>query len=407
MATDQISIYQPSPEIWTRRCASAGVNDSEALSRLVGVIYQGAMEAVPWQSALAMLREMLRAVHVGLLLRPPSPQSGGVAISADGFCAQAPHSHETHFFALDPFLRLRAGEWMTPEDIDPRWSEHALYREYLEPLDVGPILGANFCSDKGVECRLRITRACGAQAFSAQDRALCRFALPHFQRAVHLHARLDGLSCERQVLAGSMRRFALGMITLGRDGGVREINGEAARLLDARDGLAIEDGRIVGTGEVQDRVLRRLVDGVLIEAADDAPALIGSARLARSSGRPGLGIVARAVPASEIADGAPPPAAVLFLRDPESNGITAVHEAVRRRYGLTRTEADLALCLTDGCTIDDAAERLGLGRDAVRAHLRGIFSKTGVTRQAALVQMLLNGMLSLGGDVATAPSAAG
>lgn len=400
MATDQISIYQPSPEIWTRRSVSAGMADSETLSRLVGVIYQGAMEAAPWQSALAMLKEKLRAVHVGLLLRPPAPQSGSVAIHADGFCAQAAHAHETHFFALDPFRYLPPGEWVSPDAIDPKWPAHALYRDFLEPLDVGPILGSNFSSEGGIDGQLRITRACGAPPFSAQDRALCGFMLPHLRRAVHLHARLDGLACERQLLAGSMRRFALGMITLGRDGCVREINHEAARLLDARDGLAVEDGRIVGLGKEQDRALRRLVDDALAPAVDEAPALIGSARLARSSGRADLGVVARAVPATEIADRAAPPAAVLFLRDPESSGIGAVHEAVRRRYGLTRTEADLALCLTDGCAIDDAAERLGLGRDAARAHLRGIFSKTGVTRQAALVQLLLNGMLSLGGEVA-------
>lgn len=399
MATDEITIYQPSPEVWTRRCGglAAGEAAPETLDRLVGAIYQGVMDTVPWQAALNQIKDALRAMHVALLLRPPSPQNGGVTIHADGFCAQATHSYETHFFALDPFLHLPPGEPTAPEDIDPRWSDHPMYRDYLLPLDVGPILGANLYGDDGVEMRLRVTRAHGAPAFSSRDRALCRLLLPHLRRAVQLHGRLEGLAGERQLLAGTIRRFALGMVTLGHDGHLRHANAEATRILDARDTLFADAGRLVGVDAQTGAALQRLIDAA--RSADvDRAALVAGMRLERPSGRASIGVVARTIPATEIADGPGRPALVLYLRDPEASCIPVVQEAVRRHFGLTRTEADLALCLTDGCTIDDAAERLGLSRDSVRTHLRCVLSKTGVTRQAALVQVLLNSMMSLDGD---------
>lgn len=49
----------------------------------------------------------------------------------------------------------------------------------------------------------------------------------------------------------------------------------------------------------------------------------------------------------------------------------------------------------DGLTPDEAAETLGIRKNAARAHLRGIFGKTGATRQAVLVKTLLNSVVSM------------
>ncbi|MNY82708.1 hypothetical protein D3C86_2249760 [compost metagenome] len=49
----------------------------------------------------------------------------------------------------------------------------------------------------------------------------------------------------------------------------------------------------------------------------------------------------------------------------------------------------------DGLTLDESAERLCLSRNTVRAHLRGVFAKTGATRQAQLVKTLLNSVAAL------------
>jgi DNA-binding CsgD family transcriptional regulator len=90
------------------------------------------------------------------------------------------------------------------------------------------------------------------------------------------------------------------------------------------------------------------------------------------------------------------PAVAVFLRDPESNAAQPSHELVRRLFGLTRMEAALALLLTEGFTLDEAAEKMNVRRNTARTHLRSIFCKTGVTRQTMLVRLLLNSVLALG-----------
>jgi DNA-binding CsgD family transcriptional regulator len=64
---------------------------------------------------------------------------------------------------------------------------------------------------------------------------------------------------------------------------------------------------------------------------------------------------------------------------------------VCRRYRLTPAETSLALELAAGRSLSDAAPRLGIRVNTARVQLRGIFEKTGTTRQAALVRLLLVG----------------
>lgn len=67
---------------------------------------------------------------------------------------------------------------------------------------------------------------------------------------------------------------------------------------------------------------------------------------------------------------------------------------LRKLFQLTATETEIAL-LIDGLTLNEAAVALGVTKNTVRAHLRGVFAKTGATRQALLVKMLLNSVVSM------------
>jgi DNA-binding CsgD family transcriptional regulator len=64
-------------------------------------------------------------------------------------------------------------------------------------------------------------------------------------------------------------------------------------------------------------------------------------------------------------------------------------ETLSRRYHLTPAEARLATAIAEGMSIADYAERHDVTRRTVRNQLQAVFDKTGVTRQAHLVSLLL------------------
>jgi DNA-binding CsgD family transcriptional regulator len=108
-----------------------------------------------------------------------------------------------------------------------------------------------------------------------------------------------------------------------------------------------------------------------------------------------LSVLMRPIPLNYCAeDKRRRPAVAVFIRDPAGSPQNA-RVMLRKLFRLTPTETELALLLVDGLTLDEAADALGVTKNTARAHLRGVFAKTGATRQAVLVKTLLNSVVSM------------
>jgi DNA-binding CsgD family transcriptional regulator len=62
---------------------------------------------------------------------------------------------------------------------------------------------------------------------------------------------------------------------------------------------------------------------------------------------------------------------------------------IRRLFGLTNAEADVALRVMRGDGLNPISAELALSRATVNTHLQHIFDKTDTHRQAELVRLLL------------------
>jgi DNA-binding CsgD family transcriptional regulator len=61
---------------------------------------------------------------------------------------------------------------------------------------------------------------------------------------------------------------------------------------------------------------------------------------------------------------------------------------LRDEYNLTPTEIRVAMHLGGGGTVASCAETFGIAESTVRSHLKSVFAKTGVRRQAQLQQLI-------------------
>jgi DNA-binding CsgD family transcriptional regulator len=68
-------------------------------------------------------------------------------------------------------------------------------------------------------------------------------------------------------------------------------------------------------------------------------------------------------------------------------------------FDLTRAEARVACGIAAGKTVRDLADEAGLAVGTIRQHLKSVFGKTGVSRQADLVGILVGSALSFSGDL--------
>lgn len=93
-------------------------------------------------------------------------------------------------------------------------------------------------------------------------------------------------------------------------------------------------------------------------------------------------------------DGAGDNTIVLYLFDASLERQVS-HEILMRLYGLTKTEAKLVQLLVGSSTLDSAAKTLDISVNTARTHLKHVFHKTGINRQAELVHRIETGPAGL------------
>ena len=381
----------------TRRSEAAPQLGLRQAGDLIGTVYQGVMERVPWSTLLWQVRGLLGANWTTLILRPPSANMPARIINAGPTGVTVEEGQWTSFnvFAMDPMTNLPTGRMVTVEDMigDTNWLTCEFYKMFVEPYDIRYLMGADIRTDDGVDCRLRVCRPPGGKPFGTPDKSICEFLLPHLSRAVELHTRLTSLDSERRLFAATVDRMLVGTVLLDEEGNVFKTNAVADEILAQEDGLRLTRKGLEATYGAEDRELQRLIRHALTGIASTAEAVGQAMSITRPSGRGKLGIAVRANPMTELSEGRQWPAVTVFMRDPDRKSQGSV-EALRNLYGLTPAEALLSLQLIEGLTLDEAADQLNIRKNTARAHLRSIFSKTNVTRQTSLVSLLLSSMTS-------------
>ncbi|MDY0066366.1 MAG: helix-turn-helix transcriptional regulator [Steroidobacteraceae bacterium] len=369
----------------------------ERFSDLLELIYRGPLETIPCSSAMMQLRGDLRANEVVLILRPPGANAMGLIMRDGARGAELCNYVYTQFpiFSLDPFIGLPPDRAVRLDEIvDPeKWVKGEFFKQYVAPRRVRYVLGADIHGDEGREFRLRFTRPPEADDFSPSDKALVQALIPHFKRALNLHTRLGQIETEMQLYADAMSSMLVGSIILDGAGTVLRANSVAQAILAERDGLSLSQNTLSVRYRTEDRELQRLIRQTL-ETPPGQPAIAEALSISRPSGRAALSLLIRPMPLSECSDGPNRPSVAIFIRDPERSLHPSL-ELVQRLFHFTPAEAKLALLLTNGLSLDEAAEEMAVRKSTARAHLRAIFSKAGVKRQITLVRLLLNSVASI------------
>ncbi len=377
--------------------------------QLLGMIYQGPLEQQPWLGALPALRELFNAQVASLVLRPPSSEDPGLILNSvrpdaegHGQGLADPDDWELtayreEFFSLDPFVNLPLDQVITLEDIlpDAELERSDYYHQYLLPIGLFRILGVDTSEPGGMVARLRFSRRREEARFSDDERRFLARITPHINRAIQIYATLNRATTERDVYAGAMSRLAVATIILDEQARLLNANPVAQALLDRNEGLLAKEGKIRLEGREADRALQEALLSTIRAQQQGEASVARALRVPRSGGRADLGLVVRPVPASEWSQGQSSPCVAVFISDPESQE-PASQQILGELFELTPAEARLAILLARGLSLAEVSEVQNISQHTARAQLKSIFAKTGVSRQAELVRLVLKSVASLG-----------
>ena len=381
----------------------------DTYDRLVDLLYQGALEQQPWQNALPALREALDSQVASLVLRPPSESDRGVilnSVRSPGKGAGGPladpndwevTAYREQFFSLDPFVNLPPDKVIALADIlpDSELMTSDYYLHYLEPIGVFRILGVDTVEPGGMVARLRFSRGRSEPAFANRDRQLLARLAPHLRRALQVYARLQRTTSERDVYAGAVDGLSVATIILDEQARLLNSNAMASTLLEEADGLSLRGRHLHIAARETNQALQQAVTAIIQAQQRGEPGVVRALRIPRSAGRSDLGLVVRPVPAPGRGEGQSSPCVAVFISDPDLRE-SASRQTLGELFGLTPAEANLAILLARGLSLAEVSDAQNISPHTARAQLKAIFAKTGVSRQAELVRLVLKSVASLG-----------
>jgi DNA-binding CsgD family transcriptional regulator/PAS domain-containing protein len=365
----------------------------EDFSRIVRTIYGAAVEPGDWAVATG---EILSAVSgnaggFGTTDRERNEIVGSVGIDPASMLA-----YDAYYGRLDPMAPalagLPAGAIATRQQVMPLdiWTRNEFYNGWAKPQEAGDFFGAHLTRDGESAWWLIASAPSRADPFGTPEQiSLLRALVPHLQQAIRTQARLTDLDRRNGDLVAAVDSLSDGIAIVGGGGRLIHLNSAAEAIVASRDGLGVRSGHLTATSAHGNTRLDRAVHQGLAGERSDVPTG-GCVAVSRPSGkRP---YVIRVIPLTpEIAIGVVSPTALIVIVDPEKEPEPEL-EALRRLYGLTDTEAEVALRVLDGTGLGPIADELSVSLSTVRTHLQRVFDKTQTHRQAELVRLLLGGL---------------
>jgi len=236
---------------------------------------------------------------------------------------------------------------------------------------------------------LSLYRPRQAGAFTLANRQTYLKIAPHLRRANDLYWRLRQAELRHHADASVLDRLAMGVVLLNPAGEVLHCNAAAERLLGSGDGVEICKRRLHALLPDQAAKLTRVIGNVCRSGGGDDTDAGGFVFIDGPSGqRPWSLLVAPLPRRAEILSGPQHAVAVVFIHDHRSpaSGVQVLGEF----YGLTAAEIRLARALAQGASLSEIAAELSLSITTLRTELGAIFSKTGTSRQADLVRLLVS-----------------
>ena len=226
-----------------------------------------------------------------------------------------------------------------------------------------------------------------SEGWGASRITMIQRLLPHIQQFVRVRQVLAGAGALGASLADLLATTGLGIIQLDGRGRIAAANDRALDLLRTGDGLCDKGGGLCAGVPADDAVLQGLLTRALPPGGVQGAG--GSMTVRRAANPVPLVVHLMPIGRPETAVCTWPAAAVVVVVDPARRP-RLDPALVAAGLGLTRMESRVAVLLTEGKSLREVAAATGRKDTTIRWHLRQIFAKRGIARQADLVRLVLS-----------------
>ena len=286
--------------------------DLDTILKLTGLIYDAVAEPSGWQAFLEAFMCAIQAERGAFSIRDVDRDDFS-GVCWQGWPDDLMALYNERYAAIDPWrtgtAQLPEGVVGTDEDVCPRhiMELSAAYREFYAPNNGIHGMGGTILASATAQSLIAVVRGAELGPFRERELGLLRALMPHLKRAALLYGQFSSMRRQVSMFTDHLDRYSHAYFIADAEGRILYANALAREIVNARDGLALEHGRMAIASTAQGPAFRKAVmeiaagNSSLRRLAVDRPSQRDPYRLilmpVRDSGEIPLGV---AVPAVSI-----------------------------------------------------------------------------------------------------------
>ena len=360
------------------------------LDDLIGALHQGVFERPYWSGFLEKIRDIAEASYASLVFQRSDARGDDVTVIRSGGDGREPDQLALGDLSSRlkvPYDALQANRpYMLHEIVDMDADHTRPYTDYLQNRHIGHAIVIRVGGPDQGNGWLTLGRSRGDFTKSASQ--LLTQIAPHLSTAVRTLSELERTRIRADIAQDAFQRLNFGWLTMDAKGHVVEIDPVAERLFrgtprlrDCARGQGFPRGLSGQSHDLRDRL------------ANFASSPASRPRAMHLIDEPWLDMLLVPIPYRTISGGRTP-ICVGYV-----HGVFTASEdrseQLRHLFGLTGSEARLAIALSQGKTIAEAAAETSLTIETARNYSKRIYAKTGTRGHADLVRILLASVVAL------------
>jgi DNA-binding CsgD family transcriptional regulator/PAS domain-containing protein len=366
------------------------VLDREALSDLIGLIYDCSVDASRWSVTLSALSRALDFQNAGLSWVDfvAAHTLLDVSVGIEDSWRRTQHDYDAEALALwgsfEALQRYPLGEPQVMSSVAgrPAIERSAYYREWGRPQGLIDLVALPLVRTPSTIGNIAMGRGQAAGPVGGRELDALRLLSPHFQRALAIGKLFDLKALEIHAFGETLNGLATPVVLVDPDLVVLSANRAAETLLAASQGIRLVEGMLTSGTEATDSALRAAV-----RPGDAAKPSRHGLGIPVRNGAPAALIHVLPLTRGGLRDGLSPRATAAVFVARMSDGQLPAAEALAALFELTAAEARVFALLAAGRTQQQISAALGIAPGTVKTHLLRVFAKTGTNRQADLVRL--------------------
>ena len=374
------------------------MSEQEVFEHVIASLHSAALDDAHWSATSGLIDEACGAKG-NMLVFGDGDSREDAEIFFARFCYRGQRHQESEreyfsiFHAVDERLprlrRLPDGQLVHCASLftEEEMKTSAVYNDLGRRGDTQNSLNVRLDGPDGSRIVWVIADPVDSNGWSSARTGKIKRLLPHLRQFVCVRQALAEAEAVGRSFASLLENSRLGIVQLDRRGRIVAENGIALELLRQGDGLCDVGSFLHALSPGDDAELQRMLTRALPPFGVQGAG--GSMSVKRPEGLSPLVLHVTPVADPEADSRLQRAAALVLIVDARRKAFVDPH-LVAAILGLTPAESEVAVSLAEGRDVREIATATGRKESVIRWHLKQIFDKLGIARQAEVAQLVLS-----------------